>query len=92
MKKTFVFLILALFSIAMLLLLACDLQKPNTENMTKNCEAFILCMWVNQKNPDKSVCASLGPKCGASNDFITCIETKSKTELSFKECLLLLRQ
>lgn len=66
---------------------ACDLKHPDTEGVNPNCRAFLECMYLNQRNPDKSVCDSLGKGCKRLNDYVACTKD-GKTD---RDCLLLLK-
>ena len=81
------------FSIAGVLILwlfSCDLVGPNTEGMTTSCRACFECMYYNQKNPDKTICASLCSGCKSSNDFRECIELKHGMDM--RDCLLQMKK
>lgn len=80
MKKIFSILVIAL------ILTGCDLGKVDTEGMNDNCKAFYACMYLNQNNPDKSVCSSLANGCKSANDFSMCMKAEG---IDFKDCLLL---
>jgi len=67
-------------------LMSCDLSRPNTKGMTESCRACFECLYLNQRNPDKSVCSYLCSGCKASNDFKECIELKEHLDL--RDCLL----
>lgn len=86
MKK----LLLCIAALLILLFMACDLVGPNTEGMTTSCRACFECMYYNQKNPDKTICASLCSGCKSSNDFRECIELKHGMDM--RDCLLLMKK
>lgn len=69
---------------------ACDLSRPDVKGMTESCRACFECLYLNQKNPDKSVCSFLCTGCKASNDFKECIAIKEHLDL--RDCLLQMKK
>jgi hypothetical protein len=84
----YLILLLALF------IVSCDiaLDRKDIEGVNPNCKSFLLCMQLNQKNMDKSVCLNLGEGCKSMNDFILCTSSSTAETMTYKDCLLLLRR
>ena len=68
-----------------------ELTLPDLKDYHPACRAGIVCMFLNQKNPDKTICADAMSGCKNANDFIVCRESKDEFA-SIKDCLLLLRK
>jgi len=70
--------------------ISCDkLAKPDMEGYADSCKVFLNCMYLNQKNPDKTICLGLADGCKQANDFILCANSD---KVDFKDCLLLLKK
>jgi hypothetical protein len=69
-------------------------QEPPVKNEYTNnaCYLFAECMYRNEKNPDKSVCAPFGQECRAIDRFIFCRDTPLPERIDFDKCWLLLNQ
>lgn len=78
-----------LLLLPLLFLMSCDLSMPDVREMNPNCRAALHCMYLNQRNPDKTVCSDLVAGCKALNDFSVCVEQK---EMPLNNCLLLLKK
>jgi len=71
----------------------CDLKEQETANLEPSCQVFVKCLYLNQKNPDKSVCLSLADGCKSANDFQACLSPKLKdNKMDLRDCLLLMRK
>ena len=66
-----------------------DVKSVDVSNYEPSCQVFLKCMYLNQKNPDKSVCMSLADGCKSANDFAAC---QKNTKMDFRDCLLLMRK
>jgi len=86
--------ILFFCAIALLMLFCgCDLKDQDTTGYEPSCKVFINCLYLNQNNPDKSVCLSLAEGCKSANDFKACLNPVLKeNRMEFKDCLLLMRK
>ena len=92
MKKVFLFLWI-------ILLTGCFQSAPEKDDFeTPECYVFINCMYRNQKNIDKSICAVLGEACRDSlkekrvyERIKYCGEVKLKW-MTPRECILMINQ
>jgi hypothetical protein len=57
------------------------------------CYDFVECLYLNQKNPDKSVCADYAKECRAYGRYNFCKDEKNRpTNVDFTGCQLWLNQ
>ena len=94
MDKKQIALLSMLFAVAFIVMLCgCDLKEQDTTGFEPSCQVFIKCLYLNQNNPDKSVCLSLADGCKSANDFKACLDPILKdNKMDFKDCLLLMRK
>jgi hypothetical protein len=88
--------IIILFLCLLLLIMlftGCDLKDQDTTGYEPSCQVFIKCLYLNQNNPDKSVCLSLADGCKSANDFNACLNPVLKdNKMDLRDCLLLMRK
>ena len=76
-----------------LTIIACDLKEPDVINYEPTCQIFLKCLYLNQDNPDKTICSALADGCKSANDFNACLNPALKeNRMDFKDCLLLMRK
>jgi hypothetical protein len=88
------FLLVISMSMMIALFTGCDgkdklMDRPEAQGLTNNCRVFLYCLYLNQRNPDKTLCVSLADGCKQGNDLLLCAST---TEVTLDKCLLLLRK
>lgn len=83
MKKIIIFFIIFLF------LTGC-MMKPDIKDYSGRpsaCYEFAACMYFNQKNADKSICADYAKECRAYDRFNFCKDEKNLPNgVRFQEC------
>lgn len=86
--------ILGLSMVAIILFMCgCEMSEPKTDDYEPSCKVFVDCIYLNQKNPDKTICSSLADGCKSANDFKACLDPILKdNKMDFKDCLLLMRK
>lgn len=71
----------------------CAPKIKNYEGRPKACYDFDLCMYRNQKNPDKSVCVDIGKECRAIERYMRCNDPACRAQgHDFEKCWLYLNQ
>lgn len=86
---------LFLFLFCCLFLFSCLSQpdKKDFQGRPDACYDFAMCMYMNQKNPDKSVCVDYAKECRAYGRFNFCKDSKNLPErVDFEKCVLYLNQ
>ena len=86
MKKLFIFILFV--SVA-----GC-ISAPNKKDYTlDSCFAADRCLYVNQKNPDKSICMGYMSECTSFSKYEYCKRKENRIDsVTFKECWLYLNQ
>lgn len=80
--------------IFIVLLVSCNEYKISEKEfaaLEPACKAFIICMYYNRENPDKSACVELAKGCNGANNFTKCmsvVDRQADTRMDFKDCLL----
>ena len=64
-------------------------KKDNYKDRPNPCYDFASCLYLNQKNPDKSVCLPISMECRAYEKYNFC---KGEKEMTFNNCWLYLNQ
>lgn len=65
------------------------LREQDVTNYEPSCQVFLKCLYLNQKNPDKTICSDLAQGCKSANDFTAC---QKNIKMDFRDCLLLMRK
>ncbi len=62
-------------------------DKKDFQGRPNSCYDFSMCMYLNQKNPDKSVCVDYAKECRAIDRFNFCKDEKNLPEgVGFQSC------
>lgn len=64
-------------------------KKKDYDKRPNACYDFAECLYLNQKNNDKSVCLPISMECRAYEKYTYC---KSEKEMTFNNCWLYLNQ
>ncbi len=92
MKVTLLFIGMILSFILIIFMFSGCISEPSKKDYIGRpnaCYDFAECLYLNQKNPDKSVCFSVGMECRAYEKYIYC---KSEKDMTFNNCWLYLNQ
>lgn len=77
-------------------LVACCMSMPDAKDYTgrpHSCLDFDRCLYFNQKNPDKSVCADYAKECRARDRYEYCKDDNNRAPgMDFEKCWLYLNQ
>lgn len=92
-KKILFGIILVLIGILALVFNCGCLSMPECKGELPACCDWYRCMYLNQKNPDKSSCMSAGSECRAYRRYIFCKDEKNYPDgVNFDRCGLYLNQ
>jgi hypothetical protein len=75
--------------LAITLFFGCRLSSPELNNLSDSCKVFLQCLYLNQNNPDKTVCSKMADACGNTEIMKVCGGTDAlkNNELQFLKCV-----
>ena len=95
-KVISIFILSALvFSLVVFVMTGCTTPPDKKDFATRPnaCYDFMECLYLNAKNPDKSICIPLSMECRAYDRFNFCKDSKNLPErIDFNQCQLYLNQ